>query len=65
MNRNEKLKEEVQFWLSYINEWERNRDEPIPDKARLLFENAILKLESEYPNKRQTVNFQSNSHGIH
>ena len=48
MNRNEKLKEEVQFWLSYINEWERNRDEPIPDKARLLFENAILKLESEY-----------------
>ena len=65
MNRKEKLKEEVQFWLSYINEWERNRNEPIPDKAKLLFQNAILKLESEYPNKRQVVIFQSNSHGIH
>ena len=65
MNRNEKLKEEVQFWLSYINEWERNRDEPIPGKAKLLFQNAILKLESEYPNKRQAVSFKSNSYGIH
>jgi len=65
MNRNEKLKEEVQFWLSYINEWERNRDEPIPDKARLLFQNAILKLEREYPNKRQAISSQSNSYGIH
>jgi len=65
MNRKEKLKEEVQFWLSYINEWEINHHEPIPDKARLLFQNAILKLESHCPGKRQVLLYKHNKDSIH
>ena len=65
MKNKENLKEEVQFWLSYINDWERNHNEPIPDQAKLLLENAILKLVSYYPNNKQARLFQNNSHTTH
>jgi len=64
MKSKEDVKEEIQFWLGYINEWERKHTEPIPDQARLLLENAILKLENYYPNKRAPL-FQSNTHTTH
>ena len=65
MKSKENVKEEIQFWLSYINEWERKHTEPIPDQARLLLENAILKLESYYPNKKREKLFQSNNYTTH
>jgi hypothetical protein len=46
MNRKEKLEEEVQFWLWYINEWETNHNEPIPIRAKLLLEKALLELKN-------------------
>ena len=65
MKGKEYVKEEIQFWLSYINDWERKHTEPIPDQARLLLENAILKLEGYYPNKKQDQLFKSNNHTTH
>ncbi len=65
MKSKENVKEEIQFWLSYINDWERKHTEPIPDKAKFLLENAILKLESFYPNKKQVRLFQSKKYTTH
>lgn len=65
MNSKENVKEEIQFWLSYINEWERKHTEPIPDQARLLLENAILKLESYYPYDKRAPLFQNKPQTTH
>ena len=64
MKSKDKLKEEVQFWLSYVIEWERNHNEPIPDRAQLLLENAISKLRSHYHTKNDLVS-HANNHSVH
>ena len=65
MKCKEKLKEEVDFWLGYISEWETNHDEPVPERAQLLLDNALLKLERYCSDKRQTQHTQINKHTIH
>lgn len=65
MKHKQKLEEEVQFWLWYINEWETNHNEPIPARAKLLLENAILELKSFYSEKNLLKLLQVPNHSIH
>jgi hypothetical protein len=60
-----KLGEEAEFWLGYISDWEANHDEPVPERAQLLLERALLKLVTDFPDKRPGLLFQSNTHKIH
>ena len=65
MKHKQKLDEEVQLWLWYINEWETNHNEPIPVRAELLLENAILELKSFYSKKNRVKLLQGQNHSIH
>ena len=46
MNQKDKLKEEAEYWLTYINDWKNNHDAPIPERALTLLDNALLKLKT-------------------
>ena len=48
MNREDKLKEEAEFWLTYIKDWETDLNEPVPERALALLDNALLKLKNHY-----------------
>ena len=65
MRRKEKLQEEVEFWLIYISEWEINHNEPVPDRAQLLLDNALLKLENYFFDKKYDRTFQGINPTVH
>ena len=46
MNQKDKLKEEAEYWLTYINDWKNNHDEPVPERALTQLDNALLKLKT-------------------
>jgi hypothetical protein len=58
MKQEDKLKEEVEFWLTYINDWKTNHDEPMPERALTLLKNAQLKLKDHYSEKNQAMHLQ-------
>ena len=65
MKRKDKLEEEVEFWLSYINNWEAGHSTPVPERVQLLLDNALLKLEGYCPDNKQALILQGNNHIIH
>ena len=42
----DKLKEEAEYWLTYINNWKNNHDGPPPEKVLTQLDNALLKLKT-------------------
>ena len=65
MKKEDKLKEEAEFWLTYINDWKTNRDEPIPERAMTLLDNSLLKLKNYYSKKNQVELLQGTNRSIH
>jgi len=65
MKHKEKLEEEVEFWLSYIGNWKTSHDEPVPDRAQQLLDNALSKLEKHGADKNQVQLIKSNKPTIH
>lgn len=65
MKHQEILEEEVDFWLGYISKWEVRHNEPIPDRAQQLLNNAVLKLEGHDPGNNQAQTFQGSQHTTH
>ncbi len=65
MTQEEQLKEEVEFWLNYINDWKMNRKEPVPKKALTLLENALLKLNRYYSEHEKHNHRKGENHSIH
>ncbi len=65
MTLEEQLKEEVEFWLNYINDWKMNRKEPVPKKALTLLENALLKLNLYYREHEKSSPRKGANHSIH
>ena len=65
MKYKEKLEEEVEFWLSYIGNWKKSHDEPVPDRTQQLLDNALLKLEAYGTGKNQVLSIKSNKHTVH
>ena len=53
MKQEDKLREEVEFWLSYINDWEANYGELVPERAQTLLDIALSKLISFQTEKYQ------------
>ena len=65
MKCKEELEEEVEFWLRHISEWQVRHNEPIPDRAQQLLNNALFKLENHSPGNNQAQTFQGSQHTIH
>lgn len=65
MTQEEQLKEEVEFWLNYINEWKMNRKEPVPKRALTLLENALIKLNLYYSKHEKNKSQQAPKHSVH
>ena len=65
MTQEEQLKEEVEFWLNYINEWKMNRKEPVPKRALTLLENALIKLNLYYSEHEKHRPQQAAKHSVH
>ena len=65
MKKEDKLKEEAEFWLTYINDLKMNRDEPFPERAMALLENALLKLKKFYYTNSKDKPFQGTNRSIH
>ena len=53
MKREEKLKEEAEFWITYISDWKASHDEPVPEKAWTLLDKALLRLKQYYASKNR------------
>lgn len=54
MRQEEKLKEEAEFWITYINDWKDSHDEPVPEQVWTLLDIALLRLKEFYAeNSRQ------------
>ena len=65
MIQEDKLKEEAEFWLTYIKDWKTKYDEPIPERALTLLDNAQLKLKNHYSEKNRAKPLQGSNHLIH
>lgn len=65
MTQEEQLKEEVEFWLNYINDWKMNRKEPVPKRSLTLLENALLKLNRYYREQEKNKPQQNTKHSFH
>ena len=65
MKCKEELEKEAEFWLGYISDWESKHNEPAPERAQALLDNALLKLESYCPGNSQNLTFQNNKQTIH
>ena len=65
MIQKDKLKDEAEFWLAYINDWKNNNDEPVPDRALILLDNALLKLKDYYLENKQAKSLQEIKPSIH
>ena len=65
MIQKDKLKDEAEFWLAYINDWKNNNDEPVPERALRLLDNALLKLMDYYLENKQAESLQGINPSIH
>ena len=65
MEQENKLREEVEFWLIYISDWKKIHTEPVPERALSLLENALLKLKEFNSEKNQTEPLQDTDRSIH
>lgn len=65
MKQEDKLKEEVEFWLTYITDWNMNRDEPVPERAMTLLDNALLRLKNYYSEQNRTKSLHGTDSSIH
>ncbi len=61
----DKLKEEAEFWLKYVNDWKKNHAEPVPEQALSLLDKALLKLKNFYSETNQTESLQGTNFPIH
>lgn len=65
MRQEEKLKEEAEFWITYINNWIASHDEPVPEKAWTLLDKALLRLKHYYLGKIRVKPSQIESRSMH
>ena len=65
MNQEDKLKDEAEFWLAYINDWENHHDGPVPERALRLLDDALLRLKDYYVENKQAIFLQDSNQSIH
>ena len=65
MKKENKLKEEAEFWLTYVNDWKKNHAGPVPERALSLLDNALLKLKNYYSDKNRVEPLYGANRSIH
>lgn len=65
MKQEDKLKEEAEFWITYIYDWKAKRDEPVPEKAWSLLGNALSRLRHYYSSKNRAKTYQAENRSMH
>ena len=59
------MEEELEYWLSYINNWEASHNGPVADKPQQLPNNATLTFEDQSSDKKQDFLLINDKHSIH